>query len=128
MASPFARSAHVLDRPTQCIRAFHRTHCRSPITHLHLHLQSVEDSVLRVAVLVALDDLDDLVARLRVEERATLTSATRSRLISPELSVFSPDTKSAPVGGSAFRPPGRTIVQSMPDARRAFSATSFSSR
>ena len=34
-----------------------------------LHLEPVEDAGLGVAVLVALDDLDDLVARLGVEER-----------------------------------------------------------
>ena len=36
---------------------------------------------------------------------ATLTSATRSRDISPALSVFSAETKSPPLGGSAFSPP-----------------------
>ena len=41
---------------------------------------------------------------------ATQTSATRSRETSPELSVFSLETWSGPVGGLALRPPGRTIV------------------
>mmetsp|Transcript_19051 Transcript_19051/g.59951 ORF Transcript_19051/g.59951 Transcript_19051/m.59951 type:complete len:245 (-) Transcript_19051:275-1009(-) len=38
-------------------------------THLHLHLQPVEDAILRIAVLVALDNLNHLVARLAVKER-----------------------------------------------------------
>ena len=62
------------------------------------------------------------------DSAATATSATRSRDTSPLFSVSSPDTRSAPVGGFDLSPPGRTMVYSRPDARRYFSATSFSSR
>jgi hypothetical protein len=44
---------------------------------------------------------------------ATQTSATKSREISPADSVSSPETTSAPVGGLAFKPPGRTMVYSI---------------
>ena len=44
------------------------------------------------------------------EIAATHTSATRSREISPPVSVFSPETKRPPAGGSALSPPGRTMV------------------
>jgi hypothetical protein len=41
---------------------------------------------------------------------ATTTSATKSREISPAFKVSSPEMTSAPDGGLALRPPGRTIV------------------
>ena len=53
--------------------------------------------------------------------------AIQAFVLDRESSVFSPDTKSAPVGASPLRPPGRTMVQSRPEARRYFSATSFAS-